>query len=295
MKMEHQSAENQLNQKKENLARAVESLQCEWKEATETRERVIEQVQTLEADVSALEQLQETAERLAKELETAKEALIEKANVLLSLARDFHRSAEELKAANDLEEETLVQPAREELKSLEDQKEHLVLTMTSLREKIQLLEEEDRKYNEEQAILGEQLAAEYENNQDIVASRKAEQESIKQLMEDEKTNFACDVEANLGLSAGLDEKIKYYQQSIDDVKAAYIAAILKRQDELRTEHQKHLEIETMKLQMYERAIAIMAESDEKVKVLRETKTFMVKVHYVPSISSKKRPRDFMSQ
>jgi hypothetical protein len=295
MKRENQSTENQLNQEIQTMNQAVESLQRELEQLTQTLEISTEQVKTLEADVSALEELRETTKRLEEEHENVKKALIGKAYVELSLAHDFRKSVEELKAANDLEEETLIQPAREELKLLNDEKENLDAKMTSLREKMQLLEEEDRKYSEEHAIVSEQLAAEYKNNLGILASLKAEEETLKQLMEKEENDFACEVEAKLGLIADLDEQIKYYQQSIDDVKAAYTAAILKRQDELRTEHQKHLEIETMKLQMYERAIAIMAESDEKVKVLRETKTFMVKVHYVPSISSKKRPRDFMSQ
>ena len=293
MKLKNQQIENKLNLEKNSVAQAAEKLKSELKQAKETLAKSIEQAQILENRVTSLVELQLSTSRLDQKHENVREKLLEKANERLSLAQDFRRQVDELKTANDLEEMHIIQPAREELKSLNEQRLDIEQKMMSLNEKLQMLEEDDRKFYEEQTILRQLLSTEYENNLDIIASRKAEQENIKQLMEDEKVNFACEVESKLEMIAGIEEEIKHHQLCIEDAKSERKAAILKRQDELRIEHQKRLNIEKVKLHMYERAIEIMAESDEKVKLLRESRTFMVDIdkYKIPSNSSNKYPRN----
>jgi hypothetical protein len=259
MKEKHKCAENELNQEKEKLAREVGSFQGELIQIRQTLERNVEQLQNLKATLSELEKLQENAQRLESNHNDVKAALIAKAKVY---AHGCHERAEELKAANNLEKMKRFQLDGEELKSIENERIMLEQKMTSLREKIQLSKEEDRRCSEEQTILGK-LSEEYVVNTNTLALMKAKEVTLKQRKEEDKATFECTV-------AGFNGKIKQCQQRNDDARTQRNNAIIKRQGEL----QKILDTKKMKLQMYKQAIEKMADRDnEKMKILNGLKNY----------------------
>jgi hypothetical protein len=270
MTSEHQKAEEEIRLEKETLVRAMDDLQKELSEAEKSLENVVSQVQSYKNEISEYEKQVATNNQLEKELENVRAALLDKATLQLSQLQESLRKAEELKMSNDVEEERLVIPAREECKALDIKRENLAQLTAQISIDMMMQEEENKKCDDEDRALLEQLNKEYENNQDIIASRKAEQTSVQRLIEDENETFERDEEAQLALIANVKASIKECEQSIYEAEEARKAAKLKRQIEERSKYEKRLEIEKMKLEMYERASKIIMDTDEQIKGMVQT-------------------------